>query len=473
MRYENSTSRTAPIVLLFAAALGVWMTSAGCVQRMKVGERADTEGGTDVVETETSTEAGPDAGPDAQTADGETTDGCTPKRCGSQMCGTVSDGCGGTLDCGGCTGDLECGVGDDPNRCAPVDAHCDNGTKDGNESATDCGGRCAACGSGSSCNADGDCKSGDCQTGTCKPPLAWETRAPMPTPRTYLTAEVANDGRLYAIGGRNKRNNGLDNVEVYDPEHNAWTTVTPLPTPRYGHASVATGEGTIWVIGGVRVTGGESETTTSVLTYDVASDSWTEGPPLNRRRRYASAAITDDGRLFVVGGMDSDTSTDENENTEVYDPENETWTLQDLELNKPRNNHGVALAGDGNLYAVGGTTPQGITNSMEFHEPGASGWFTVDAYMKHPREFLGLVATPDGRLWAVGGFGGRQRQEMALVEIFDPSTGDWTEGPSLDIPRWTHGTAVDDQGRIYVVGGEPEDGTGISSWSDSLEVLAP
>ncbi|MFZ5470037.1 MAG: hypothetical protein ACOZIN_11435 [Myxococcota bacterium] len=51
---------------------------------------------------------GPDAGPDG---------GCVPAPCDQVTCGVVSDGCGGSQQCG-CAGIEVCGGGGTPNRCA-------------------------------------------------------------------------------------------------------------------------------------------------------------------------------------------------------------------------------------------------------------------------------------------------------------------------------------------------------------------
>src|SRR2546429_135192 len=52
---------------------------------------------------------------------------------------------------------------------------------------------------------------------------SWSSGAPMPTPRSNLTASVVN-GKIYAIGGTDTSEGWSNKVEVYDPEKSkTWT----------------------------------------------------------------------------------------------------------------------------------------------------------------------------------------------------------------------------------------------------------
>jgi hypothetical protein len=101
-------------------------------------------------------------------ARGDADAGCTPRTCASAgaNCGSLSDGCGGTLDCGTCTAPETCGGGGSanvcgtgactPRTCASVGANC--GTlSDGCGGTLDCG-TCTApktCGGGGKANVCG------------------------------------------------------------------------------------------------------------------------------------------------------------------------------------------------------------------------------------------------------------------------------------------------------------------------------
>ncbi|MFN7698633.1 MAG: hypothetical protein ACK5U8_12100 [Deltaproteobacteria bacterium] len=109
--------------------------------------------------------AGGDAGP------------CRPRSClaSGAECGVLSDGCGGTLDCGGCGNAERCGTGSDANRCvalctprtcAELGATC-GPQGDGCGGSLDCG-RCTV--AGETCGGGGTpnrCGVGMCAPATC------------------------------------------------------------------------------------------------------------------------------------------------------------------------------------------------------------------------------------------------------------------------------------------------------------------
>lgn len=80
----------------------------------------------------------------------------------------------------------------------------------------------------------------------------WTERAPMPTPRQAMGADVGADGRIYVVGGAPSfmHPRPMDVVEIYDPETNTWETGPPLVYPRRSHAVVATPDGKLYAIGG-------------------------------------------------------------------------------------------------------------------------------------------------------------------------------------------------------------------------------
>lgn len=80
----------------------------------------------------------------------------------------------------------------------------------------------------------------------------WTERAPLPTPRQAMGADVGADGRIYVVGGAPSymHPKPMDVVEIYDPEKDSWEKGPPLVYPRRSHAVVATPDGKIYAIGG-------------------------------------------------------------------------------------------------------------------------------------------------------------------------------------------------------------------------------
>ena len=219
----------------------------------------------------------------------------------------------------------------------------------------------------------------------------WATMpSAMPTPRWLGTSCVVY-GKIYTIGG----NTGsyVNTFEVYDPDNDTWMSSTrgelaPMPTSR-GYTSCAVLGDKIYVFGGLQAT---------VEEYDISDDVWTtktsmlmrnEIPgatvfnneiyfiggfngvsPLDRiavynpandfanstvypwrtsdsssshhdpsltsmpTRRYGNSCNTANGKIYVIGGVDSDRV----DTVEVYDPVNDMWKTSDPSKHDSANN---------------------------------------------------------------------------------------------------------------------------------------
>lgn len=137
----------------------------------------------------------------------------------------------------------------------------------------------------------------------------WTTKAPMPTPRTYLGV-AAVDGIIYAIGGY-RNASAVATVEAYDPSTGKWTTKKSMPEPR-GQFGIAVIKGQIYVIGG---TIGPTETAT-VISYNPKKDRWKTRASMPTNRA-GLAAATLDGLIYAVGGINASGNLT---TVEVYKP---------------------------------------------------------------------------------------------------------------------------------------------------------
>jgi N-acetylneuraminic acid mutarotase len=240
----------------------------------------------------------------------------------------------------------------------------------------------------------------------------WTTKAPMPTARSGFAIAVF-DRKIYAIGGTTgdstSDNSGFTGAnEVYDPETNTWKTKAPMPTPR-ADLSAEVVNGKIYLIGGKKYLPNDPYYIESDANevYDPAADSWTNKTALPTATfGYASAVV--DNKIYIIGGgnqfWERFDLTYVNAN-QVYDPENDKWTS--AATFDPPGSYMAAAATSGidapkRIYVVGGFVLSDYSNTTYVYNPARNSWSTSTP-MPTPRLYLGVTVVNDV-LYAVGGY---------------------------------------------------------------------
>src|ERR687896_151437 len=136
------------------------------------------------------------------------------------------------------------------------------------------------------------------QTTTTTAESFWTDGAPMPTPRTEVTAAVLEDN-TYVIGGFDEFSQVTDIVEVYNIANNTWSNavVPPLPDPLH-HTAAAAHNGKIYVAGGYTAPWSPSN---KLFIYDPVQNSWQEGTPMPTARGALNVNFINE-TLYAVGG---------------------------------------------------------------------------------------------------------------------------------------------------------------------------
>jgi N-acetylneuraminic acid mutarotase len=192
-------------------------------------------------------------------------------------------------------------------------------------------------------------------------------------------------------------------------------------------------------------------------------DKWEDLPGGPKLQGLALAAYH--GRLYRVGGMQPQNSKAEKTDTRsqagcaVYDPAAGKWTDLDP-LPEPRSSHDAVVVGD-TLYVFGGWRLNGTDGKSEWLDHGWSvdlaksgaEWRKVG----QPFQRRALTAAAHGgRVYVIGGLNPKAETELT-VNVYDPKTGSWSEGPPLPGEKsngFTPASAVAG-GRLYVA---PADG---------------
>jgi N-acetylneuraminic acid mutarotase len=273
-------------------------------------------------------------------------------------------------------------------------------------------------------------------------PAGWTRLADLPSGVAKFGV-AALGGKLYVVGGYDTRHT----VMVYDIASNSWSSGPPLPRGTDNVAALATDtpSARLYALGG--------EAGTAVQVFDPATQAWNAGPALGGVR-FASAAAVLGQRLHLVGGWNANNSASASLATQtVFDIATQAWAAA-APLATARNAAAAAVIDD-RLYVVGGRAPgirasdQSSLGSMEIYNPGTDQW-SAGAALPTARGSLAVVAL-GGRLYALGGESAPGTVSNA-VERYDPASGAWSALAAM--PYRSHGLgAVVVGGAIYVMGG--------------------
>jgi hypothetical protein len=244
-------------------------------------------------------------------------------------------------------------------------------------------------------------------------------------------ALVAHAGALYRFGGLSADNERHDEPQLrslvaaarFDPRTREWRALPPLPSPRSSHAACVVAS-TAVVVGGWNVggkLGRSSEWCGDVLTLalDDAQAAWIAHEAPFRRR--AVAAVSVDGRVFVIGGMDE--AGQPSERVDVFELATGAWSRgPDL----PETGFGcAAVANGGRLFAS--------ARSGRVWRLDGERW-SAHSDLASPRYFHQLVADEAAGLIAIGGISASKRTRLVERLELDERPGARVETLTLPSP---------------------------------------
>lgn len=207
--------------------------------------------------------------------------------------------------------------------------------------------------------------------------------------------------------------------------------------------------------GRVLVAGGGYEARAEI--YDPASGTMTWTGAMQTPRTAHTATLLANGKVLVAGGDNAMPGT----SAELYDPGTNTWTATGS-LGSPRLGHCATLLPGGKVLVTGAAADALIhvplpaappATSAESYDPGTGTWApTAPSLYEHAGSTATLL--PSGKVLVVGGAGTPATgPSSSKVELFDPATGAWTPGPSLNTGRQQHVATLLRNGQVLVSGG--------------------
>lgn len=240
-------------------------------------------------------------------------------------------------------------------------------------------------------------------------------------------------------GGLDGGDGGLDPVVVDGGapdggrEPPGWKAVPPMQTRRTGHTATELLDGRVLVVGGSTTgsTSAVSPTNTTEL-YTVSSNTWSPGPNLGTARMDHTATRMKDGRVLVVGGRGP--SGGALSSAEIYDPTANAWTPANPIPGGARSSHAAVLLPSGGVLVAGGgeSSADGLNTSARYY-PDIDAW-TSEGNLKVKRNGLTLTLLSNGCVLAIGGYNASGAETTA--ELYFPTL---PEGWLLIEEQMVHG----------------------------------
>lgn len=242
----------------------------------------------------------------------------------------------------------------------------------------------------------------------------------------------------------------------------AWTWAAGGPSLPFGlaEAGAAQGDGRAALVGGFVAPLGGSPTVLDVGPAGAEPAL----PPYPLAVHHAQAAYLD-GVLYVFGGYVGGapnplgavgaSSAGWPLTAAAFHLEGGAW-VPIADLPEPRA-AGGAVALDGRIYLVGGSTDEGHPASVLAYDP-ATDSYSEAAPLPTPRDHLNVVAH-EGRVYAIAGrdIASAAVDDLPTFEAYDPVADAWEALPDCPLGRGGQAAAVL-RGRIVVAGGERIEG---------------
>jgi len=275
----------------------------------------------------------------------------------------------------------------------------------------------------------------------------WGQRAGLLEPNSELALAEAN-GKLYLLGGYPASRVTARTVQVYDIATDSWTLGPPLPEPN-NHGTAVGVNGKIYLIGGQTSDVSDQGYVNTIYELDPAIGEWVAKAPMPTARG-AAVAVVLDGKIYVAGGRPP-----RGNDFAVYDPATDSWEV--LPNMPSQRNHFTGAAINGRVHFVGGRLGHGLSLDMtamhEVYDPQTRIWTTAAPMLQARSGMNGVMARGCFHVWGGEGPAGMFPDH----DYYDPRTNQWT--PLGGMPTPVHGVygSAFVGGLIWVPGG----GTGI------------
>jgi len=239
------------------------------------------------------------------------------------------------------------------------------------------------------------------------------------------------------------------------------TNLSPLPQPMRSPSAAVGQDGNIYVFGGAVWSGEDppAKYLDTTYIYHPRNDTWTTGKsmPVTGYRR--QAVSLPDGRIAVLGGGSHCTDHPNwgplchygtvYNRVDVYTPRTNSWSSV-APMFTPRIGFSAILY-HGRIFVIGGTDGNSLLNSVDVYDPTANRWGATTSF---PHPVMNVAATLDatGNIAVIGGLDSADASASDTAMYLYDGHG-WKSG--LAVPHALHDAqvALGSDKLLYVIGG--------------------
>ena len=238
------------------------------------------------------------------------------------------------------------------------------------------------------------------------------------------------DGRVIAVGDiQFSKDDGFaylndaSETEIFDPRSGQWQPASDTNNISESSSLVALQNGGALLVHNAYADDDEI----GAEIYDPVADEWNVVSGIRGTRGTQKAVVLSDGRILVASEIDMIS-----EEESRIDIEFATQSLEGGDII----NEGIPLSPVIPIIKAG------------IYDPATDAWTTTGYTSELDNAVLTLL--PDGRVLASGG---TVEFSMSSTTIYDPETNDWTTGPDMAEPRFSHTATALPDGRVLIAGG--------------------
>ena len=225
---------------------------------------------------------------------------------------------------------------------------------------------------------------------------------------------------------------------IYNPSTGTFAATGPLTTARINATTTLLANGQVLVIGGISKPSAE--------LYDPNAGIFTATGSMAITRWSHTATLLPDGKVLVTGGAGPSGTIAFT--AEIYDPSSGTFSTTGS-MGNARLDHTATLLTNGKVLIAGG-----YTKTAELFNP-ATGVFSITGSMSTWRSGSTAKLLPNGKVLIAGGNGDFDfnRTILNTVELYDPTTEQFSFSGSMIATRSRHSASLLMNGNVLIAGG--------------------